>query len=86
MSENQKNELGKLAYNTYRIGVNNKSFNGDDLKEFDELPEGIRKSWGLVEAVIAEKTKLQNEITKLENAKSEMLNGIDNKLKEFKKE
>jgi hypothetical protein len=45
----------------------------------------IRKSWGLVEVVISEKTKLQNEITKLESAKSEMLNNIDNKLKEFKK-
>ena len=38
-------QRAKVAYNAYCNRVNWKSFKGDDLPKFENLPEHIRDAW-----------------------------------------
>jgi len=38
-------ECAVICYKAYADAVDNKSFNGEDLKEFDHLPEKIQIAW-----------------------------------------
>ena len=37
--------FGKVNYEAYRKEMNNKAWNGDALKDFEELPENVRNGW-----------------------------------------
>lgn len=41
---------GKFAYESYCIAVDGKSWNGETLKSFKDLPEKIRKAWEFTES------------------------------------
>jgi hypothetical protein len=43
------NVIGKESYNIYADSVDWKSFNGDNLKNFEELPDNIKNAWKNVE-------------------------------------
>ena len=38
-------EDGELAYDAYKEAVGGKTWNGDDMKSWSELPINIRKGW-----------------------------------------
>ena len=40
-----ENEIGKLNYEMYRKMVGGITWNGDKMKEYEEMPEKIRKAW-----------------------------------------
>lgn len=46
-------EYARIAYDAYSVAIGGKAFNGDDLPEFERVPEKIRDAWAVaVQAVI----------------------------------
>lgn len=45
MTTTTRGSRGRLAYTAYCKAVGFKSIQGDDLPEFDGLPEKIREAW-----------------------------------------
>ena len=38
-------EIGKANYETYREMVGGVTWNGDNMKEFEEIPERLQNAW-----------------------------------------
>lgn len=39
--------VGEICYNAYKEAVNSVAWNGDKMKEYDELPERLQIAWKL---------------------------------------
>ncbi len=45
LTKKERETAGRKNYDAYKISVGGVSFNGQKLKEFDEMPEKIRNAW-----------------------------------------
>ena len=58
--------IGKINYEMYREAVGGVTWNGDKMKEFEEMPDNIQKAWfkagiGIITSFTAQTKYLQNE-------------------------
>jgi hypothetical protein len=58
-----KSTRGEKLYNCYASWTDYKSFNGEDLKKFNELPDHIRMAW-----IMASNGKIKPEIHEKEES------------------
>lgn len=53
-------ELGKLAFDQYKISVDGKAVSGDPIPDWDDLPERIRTAWNVAADAVAEEIRRKN--------------------------
>lgn len=59
MDSRNEQDMGRLAYETYKQSVGGKAVNGDDLPAFENLPLKINVAW--IAAARAVATEVRSE-------------------------
>lgn len=54
---NEPEALAPIAYNAYCAAVGFKAFNGDDLPEFDAVPQRIKNAWVAAVSAVADRVR-----------------------------
>ena len=69
--EEYKKFLGIINYNAYRDAVGGKTWNGENMKDFDEMPDKIKNAWikSAWEVLKDRKEEIKEEIQKLNEKK-----------------
>jgi hypothetical protein len=52
--------MGSKAYEIYKEAVGGKTWNGEDMKKFEEMPENIRNAWSSIDKHYTEKKKIDH--------------------------
>jgi hypothetical protein len=53
MPDNEPMSLARTAYGAYCVAVGGKAFNGDDLPDFDSVPQRIQDAWVAAVSTVA---------------------------------
>jgi len=75
----QAERRGMVLYGRYSSWVDYKSFNGEDLKEFDDLPDNIKHAW-IMSALGKIKKQPKEDAPKEDAPKEEKQDGTKKKI------